>query len=283
MSRSLRLSALLISAPVVGTLRSTPVQAQGVMIAPHVVYMDHRTRSGSLTLYNPGNDPVEVSIETFFGYPVTDSTGGFELRTVEHPDSTMPSAAGWVQAYPRRMTVPPQQRQTVRLLGRPPANLADGEYWARLIVTAKGGQVPVTGLGDSTGITVGLTLEVRTILPVLYRKGPVTTGVAVSGLRASVQGDSLVVRARMVRTGSAAFVGTVHGALVDVSGNVVARFSFPQAVYFDMEPRFTTAVAGLPRGQYRLRFEATSERQDLPSEVILPMAPVRDSIQVALP
>ena len=181
------------------------------------------------------------------------------------------------------MTVPPQQRQTVRLLGRPPANLVDGEYWARLIVTAKGGQVPVTGVSDSAGITVGLTLEVRTILPVLYRKGPVTTGVAVSGLRASVEGDSLVVRARLVRSGSAAFIGTMNGALIDVSGKVVARFSIPQAVYFEMEPRFTTSVAGLPRGQYRLRFEATTERQDLPAEVILPMAPVRDSLEVALP
>ncbi len=283
MSRRLRFSLLLVSACLVGILRSTPAHAQGVMVAPHVVYMDHRTRSGSLTLYNPGNDPVEVSIETFFAYPVSDSAGGFELHTVEHPDSTMPSAAGWVQAYPRRMTVPPQQRQTVRLLGRPPANLANGEYWARLIVTAKGGQVPVTGVGDSTGITVGLTLEVRTILPVLYRKGPVTTGVAVSGLRASVEGDSLVVRARLVRSGSAAFVGTVHGALIDVTGKAVARFSFPQAVYFEMEPRFTTSVAGLPRGQYRLRFEATTERQDLPAEVILPMALVRDSLEVALP
>ncbi|HUL68695.1 MAG TPA: hypothetical protein VLT17_00470 [Gemmatimonadales bacterium] len=283
MNRALRFSLLLASAASAGALWSVPAHAQGVMVAPHVVYMDHRTRSGSLTLYNPGNDPVEVSIETFFAYPVTDSTGGFELRTVEHPDSTMPSAAGWVQAYPRRMTVPPQQRQTVRLLGRPPANLADGEYWARLIVTAKGGQVPVTGAGDSTGITVGLTLEVRTILPVLYRKGPVTVGVAVSGLRASVVGDSLVVRAHLVRTGSAAFVGTVQGALIDVSGNVVARFKAPQAVYFEMEPRFVTSVAGLPRGQYRLRFEATTEREDLPAEVILPMAPVRDSLQVALP
>jgi P pilus assembly chaperone PapD len=283
MSYSLRPTLLLALGALVGALQPAPVRAQGVMVAPHVVYMDHRTRSGSLTLYNPGNDPVEVSIETFFAYPVSDSAGGFALHTVEHPDSTMPSAAAWVQAYPRRMTVPPQQRQTVRLLGRPPANLADGEYWARLIVTAKGGQVPVTGLADSTGITVGLTLEVRTILPVLYRKGPVTTGVAVSGLRVSVEGDSLVVRARLVRTGSAAFVGTVRGALVDVSGKVVARFSVPQAVYFEMEPRFTASVAGLSRGQYRLRFEATSEREDLPAEVILPMPPVRDSVEVVLP
>jgi len=36
---------------------------------------------------------------------VTDSTGGIVLRTVEAPDSTEPSAAAWLQAFPRRLTV----------------------------------------------------------------------------------------------------------------------------------------------------------------------------------
>src|SRR4029450_13037448 len=35
--------------------------AQGVLVAPHAIYLDHRTRSGSLTLYNPGADPVEIT------------------------------------------------------------------------------------------------------------------------------------------------------------------------------------------------------------------------------
>ncbi|MGH7704181.1 MAG: hypothetical protein ACREMO_13890, partial [Gemmatimonadales bacterium] len=114
---------LLIAAP-----RLLP--AQGVLVAPHVIYLDHRTRSGSITLYNPGDGPVEISISTLFGYPVSDSTGGFQLRTVDDPDSTLPSAAKWIQAFPRRLTLGPRERQTVRLLGRPPASLLDGEYWA---------------------------------------------------------------------------------------------------------------------------------------------------------
>ena len=91
MSQHLRFTLLFTLAGLSGALGSAPAQAQGVMVAPHVVYMDHRTRSGSLTLYNPGNDPVEVSIETIFAYPVTDSTGGFLLHTVEQPDSSLPS------------------------------------------------------------------------------------------------------------------------------------------------------------------------------------------------
>ncbi len=259
--------------------------AQGVLVAPHAIVIDHRTRSGSLSLYNPGDDPAEVTLSTFFGYPVTDSAGDFELKTVEQPDPSAPSAAGWVEAFPKRMLLAPKERQTVRLLARPPARLPDGEYWARLVVAAKGGTVPVTGVGDSTGITVGLNLEVRTVLPLQYRKGAVATSVRLSRLAAAVEGDSLAVRMRLVRMGTAAFIGTVRGALADSAGRTVATFNSPVSVYYEMEPRVTAAIPGgkLAPGTYRLRVEVAGEREDLAAEVLLPTRPVRDSLEVRLP
>jgi hypothetical protein len=264
---------------------AAPALAQGVLVAPHSVVIDHRTRSGSLSLYNPGEDPAEVTLSTFFGYPVTDSIGDFELRTVERPDPSMPSAAGWVEAFPKRMVLQPRERQTVRLLARPPARLADGEYWARLVVAAKGGTVPVTGVDSSSGVTVGLNLEVRTILPLQYRKGAVATSVRLSRLAAAVEGDSLAVRMRLDRMGTAAFIGTVRGSLADSTGAMVTAFTSPLAVYFDMEPRLTAALPGgrLPPGRYRLRVEIAAERADLAPEVILPARPVRDSLEIHLP
>src|SRR6266542_3026046 len=186
-------------------LGGASLAAQGVMVAPHAVFIDHRVRSGSVLLYNPGTEPVEVTISTLFGYPTTDSTGAIVLRTVAAPDSTLPSALAWIQAFPRRLTVAPLERQTVRLLARPPAGLADGEYWVRLVIAAKAGTVPITGLADTTGIQVGLTLEVRTVIGVAYRKGAVTTGVALSNVRARLVGDTLVTWSRLERRGNAAY------------------------------------------------------------------------------
>ena len=277
----LRIGALLaaLASPTASAL------AQGVLVAPHAIVIDHRTRSGSLSLYNPGEDPAEVTLSTFFGYPVTDSAGDFELKTVERPGPTAPSAAGWVEAFPKRMLLAPKERQTVRLLARPPAGLPDGEYWARLVVAAKGGTVPVTGVDDSTGITVGLNLEVRTVLPLQYRKGAVATSVRMSHLAAAVEGDSLAVRMRLDRMGTGAFVGTIRGALADSAGRTVTTFSSPVAVYYDMEPRLTAPLPGgaIARGGYRLRVEVATERADLAPEVLLPSRPVRDSLEVRLP
>jgi hypothetical protein len=268
----------------VGTLLAASVaHAQGVVVAPHAIVIDHRTRSTALTLYNPGSQPTEVTIATFFGYPVTDSLGNYELATPGSPGA-LPSAAGWIEAYPRRMVIGPLERQTVRLLARTPANLADGEYWSRVLITAKGGQVPVATTDTTpTGITVGLNLEVRTIIPLQYRKGTVTTGLEIDGPRLTRDGDSLVVRARLVRHGNAAFIGTARGTLLDEANRPVASFAVPLAIYTDVDPRFSLAVAGLPSGRYRFVLSLKTERTDLPVEQIVQAPAATSEVAVSLP
>ena len=273
-------------------LASASLAAQGVMVAPHAVFIDHSQRSGSVLLYNPGTDPVEVTISTIFAYPTTDSTGGIRLDTL--PADSATSALAWIQAFPRRLTVAPKERQTVRLLARPPIGLADGEYWLRLIIAAQAGHVPITGLGDTTAIQVGLTLEVRTIIGVNYRKGPVTTGVSLSNVRAQVVGDSLITRAKLDRRGNAAFVGMIRETLVDSTGRVhelqvgdslVRSYASPVGVYYTMEPRLATAIGrpALARGRYWLRYEVVAEREDLDPKVVLKAPAVRDSVPIIVP
>lgn len=259
------------------TLLPGVAQAQGVLIAPHALFIDHRTRSGWIQLHNPGAEPAEVNLELLFGYPVTDSTGQLELRMIEEPDSTLPSAMTWIQAFPRRTVVPPQGRQTIRLMVRPPADLADGEYWARVVVAARGGTVPVE-VQDSANIQIGLTLEVRTILPLLYRKGPLTTGVRLADTRATREGDSVMVRTRMTRTGTAAYLGTVRASLRNAGGTEVAQYTMPISVYYDIEPRFALAAPALPAGDYRLTLTVEAARDDLAPELVLPSPPVQDTI-----
>ena len=274
--------ALLFAAAL--ALGTASLAAQGVMVAPHAVFIDHRVRSGAVLLYNPGTEPVEVTISTLFGYPVTDSTGAIGLRTVDAPDSTLPSALAWIQAFPRRLTVGPRERQTVRLLARPPAGLADGEYWVRLMIAAQAGRVPITGASDTTAIQVGLTLEVRTIIGVNYRKGAVSTGVTLTNVRAQILGDSLVTWSKLERRGNAAFIGTVRETLVDSAGAVRATYNSPLGVYFTMQPRLATALAApLPRGRYWLRYELVTEREDLDPAVLLKAPAVRDSVQLVVP
>jgi P pilus assembly chaperone PapD len=262
---------------------AAPLAGQGVMIAPHAVFMSQGGRSGVVTLLNPGTEPVEVLVEVFYGYTATDSTGQLTLVTIEHPDSSQPSAASWTQAFPRRLIVAPRDQQVVRLLATPPASLPDGEYWARLAFTAKAGQLPVTGVTDTATIKVGLTLQVRSVIGLHYRKGLVHTGLAVSELHAARQGDSVVVTARLVRQGNAAYLGTVHGVVVGSKGNTVGDFSVPVTVFFANQPRWSIAIGPAPADRYTLRFDVTTQRDDLRSDLLLQSAVVRDSVGVDAP
>ena len=257
--------------------------APGVVVSPHAVYIDHQVRSGAVLLYNPNAEPAEVTMSLLFGYPVTDSTGQMVLRTVEQPDSSMPSAAGWIQAFPQRVTIAPLERQAVRLLARPPSGLPDGEYWARLLVSVVGGRPPIATAIDTAAVQASVTLEVRTIIGLNYRKGKVQAGLALSNLRARVRGDSLEVWSRLERQGNASYMGTVSGTLVDASGQTRGEFSRPIGVYYAVEPRFVTAVGRLAPGRYWLKLSVASGRGDFPREASLPAPTVRDSVEIQVP
>ena len=256
--------------------------AQSVTVAPPVVVIDHRARGGSLDLYNPSSVPVEVSVSLLYGFPVSDSLGNVDLNTMEHPPAGEPSAAGWIDAYPRRATVLPGQKQTVRFLARPPADLPDREYWSRSVVSSKAAAIALAS-PDTTKITASLNVEIRTITTLLYRKGTVTATVAASHLRTAVHGDSLITRVQLDPHGNAAWLGTLTGKFVGADGKTVAEFERPMGVYHQVDPSFILPLDSVPPGKYRLHVELKSERRDLPRSTLVQSPAVRDSIEVAVP
>ena len=85
MNRTNRMLAALL------TLTPAAAMAQGVIVAPHAVFIDHATRSGSITLYNPGENPVEVTVSFGFGYPTTDSAGSMSVEVSDSAPASEPA------------------------------------------------------------------------------------------------------------------------------------------------------------------------------------------------
>jgi len=256
----------------------SPILGYAILISPHAVFMDHRTRAGQVYLANTGTTPEEVEIALSYGYPVTDSAGNISVRLIDRPDSTEPSAAGWIRAFPRRAVVQPGERQVVRLLAQPPATLPDGEYWSRIIVTSRGQQMAVAS-ADTT-VRAGVSLEMRTIISVSYRKGQVRTGVEIRDLRAGIAGDSLVVWVGLVRQGNAAYLGTTRIRLYDPAGAVRGDWSTPTAVYVPVTRRYAFGLEGLAPGRHVVSVDLSTTRDDLPQGDILPANPAHNSVVV---
>jgi hypothetical protein len=266
-----------------GLVLGAAAKASSVLVAPHHIFIDHRVRSASIQLFNAGDQTEEVSIETLFGYPATDSLGRVYLytdSTEASAESQHRSAARWIRAFPRRVTVRPGQRQTVRLLAQPPSDLPDGEYWTRVVVHAKGQRVPLAGIPDSSSIQVGLDLEVRTVIALTYRKGEVSTGIRLSRVAPRIVGDTLYARPLLERDGEAAYIGVLHTELVDSTGEVVRQWEEQIAVYESLHRQLRYPVADLAPGPYTVRISASTDRTDIQPPNLLVAAPVRDSAVV---
>ncbi len=262
---------------------SATVHAQSVAIAPQVLVVDAKTRTVAITLVNSGDKPAEVTFGTLYGYPVTDSAGKMSLQTFETVSDTAPSAMSWMQVLPQRFRLDAGAQRVVRLIASPPPGLSPQEYWARLVVSAKGGRVQVQSKQAAEGINIGLDLEVRSILPIFYRHGNLATGLVIDTPSAVVQGDSVVVRAKMTRTGNAAFIGTVFVKLRDRGGRVVAQTMLPTGIYYTFEPRISLPVAGVPAGTYELQVSAETGRPDVPDALIVRGPPARNATAIVIP
>lgn len=271
-------SLLRAAASAVALLVLLPALIEAVYVAPTAVFMDDRTNAAEVTIGNSGDTPEEATVELRFGFPDADSAGTPFVRIVDDPGPEYPSAADWIRAYPQRVHLPPRSQQVVRLLARPPANLPDGEYWTRLIVTGRGTSIPV--MGADSGVRAGVNLVIRLVASVTYRKGRVWTGVAVRDLGAEADGDSLTLWAHLDRLGNAAYLGTVDVALVSARDSIVRRWASALAVYVPMRRRFSFPLDSVPPGDYRVRFRLRTERADLPADKVLPAPTVTDSVGV---
>jgi P pilus assembly chaperone PapD len=260
-------------------LAGVAAPAHAVSVSPTALYIDSRTRTGVLTLYNPGTLPEEITIDFAYGYPQSDSAGNVTVATTLEPAAGEPSALAWMRAFPRRLVLQPGQRQVVRVMVEPPADLADGEYWARVLVSSRGGQPPI----EQTQGDVRLQLNVQTTLVMAanYRKGDLSTGVTVTSAAAARTADGVQLQVDLERTGNAAFLGRMRAELLDQGGSVVATLYDDVAVYRTMRRRLNFAVPAGAVGPLTVRIHIDTEREDLPPGGALPAAPLDQRIPVS--
>lgn len=260
-ARTLFLAALLAAAP---------LAARAVTVSPNALFIDSRTRSGVLTLYNPGTRAEEIEITFAFGYPRSDAFGAITVPLADSTPLGEPSVLGFVRAFPRRLRLEPGQRQTVRILMQPPAGLPEGEYWGRVLVRSRGGRPPVEQ--QQGGIRMQIDLETVIVGAVNYRNGAMRTGVAVDSARTSVsaRGDSVRVTTDLTRQGNAAYLGHMALELVAANGRVLSSSEEDIAVYRSLRKVESLAVpAGASLKGASVRYRFTGERPDIDPDVRL--------------
>ncbi len=219
---------LLTAAVVVFSVLASSAFAQ-ISVAPLAYEMGTTKRNTEMFIANNSNTVQEVIIEARYGIPQNLVDGSVGIVFPDSLNGNEANAAPWIRFFPRMLQLNPGEQQTVRMLVQPPANLPNGEYWSRIIVS----QEPVsTSPSDTSGALVArLNVRIQTVLGFLYRHGTVSTGIeaTVSGVEALP--DALVLKFDTKRLGNAAYLGQLDLILKDANGSVVGTANEIVTIY----------------------------------------------------
>jgi hypothetical protein len=254
----------------------------GIQVIPNYLFLDASHRTLPFSVINDGSDEREVWLETRFGYETSDYTGKIFIY-IDSLALNEPSAAGWIQGYPRRFLLKPGESQTVRLVVTPPAGLFDGEYWSRILIMSKSRTAP-TKVTETVVVKPGIVLLFQQSIPFHYRVGKLSTGLTVDSLTASISDTTLDVTTKLSRTGNAAFWGSRVIRVFDKSGKVVFSLKKNAGVYKTLTLVDHISKTGLSSGEYNISVEFLSEgRTDVPKQDLIHSDPVRASTTVVMP
>lgn len=223
-SSSLRLAVLALCA--LTGLATAPAAAQGdLLVAPTRIVLDQR-RTAEVVLNNIGANTAtyRVTLE------IKRMTQQGRLETVAPENMTDAERAmqEMLVFSPRRVTLPPNQPQVIRISARLPEGLADGEYRGHLLFRAVPDARPVVADPSApapTGVAIALTPIYGVTIPVIVRRGPLNVTAALSNPRLGEEAPGRpVFQVDITRTGNRSVYGEI---IVSVPGEttpiIVAR------------------------------------------------------------
>ncbi len=241
---------------VLALLLSASLSRAGVLVAPTVVFLSHDARTGRMTLQNLGDTPEEVSVYFSFGLPTADSLGDVSVRLQDSAVTDPNSCLGWIKAFPRRLILPAGASQVVRFVANPPRDLADGEYWSRVVIKSQAVDPNIPSASGEDQITTRLNMVMQTAVMLKYRHGDVFCQLELKGATARYGEKQVEVLVDTKNIGNASYVGLLHCRVLDAGGKDVAHRSIQLAVYRELLRR---VAIPLPEGQFARPFTVELE------------------------
>ncbi|UCD93718.1 MAG: hypothetical protein JSU69_08070 [Candidatus Zixiibacteriota bacterium] len=243
----------------------------GVLVAPTSVILTETKRTGRLTVQNPTDKPKEVTIHFSFGVPLSDSLGDVKISLQDSAITDPRSAVDWIKAFPRKMVLAPNSSQVVRFVARPPRDLPDGEYWARVVIRSQEGETSIPAASDQEKITTRLNMIMQTAIALKYRTGNLISKLEVVSTETKLVDSAVSILIDMVNRGNVSYIGLLQCRLVDAKGKIISKGQVDLAVYRDLKRRIVLPVAGENlQKPYKVEVAiATEGRTDIAAEDLI--------------
>ncbi len=254
-----------------------------VIISPYVVYTDEQNKFGSLIVQNESYDSYEITISFIFGYPVSDSLGNRTMEYLREPNDSLPSINNWVKAFPKKFVLKPKERQTVRLLIKPPKDLTDGTYWTRIVTSS----APVVNENDSTnsGVSAKLRFVLNQVTTVVFRKGNAKTQLAIPSVKLHTDSTkNYQLLFSLKREGNSPYFGYLNLKVYNSDDKLIKEESDYTSIYFNMVRNYSLPKGTFPQGKYKAVLEAVfNEKEDMPKSRMKSVPNVQKTFEFEIP
>lgn len=184
------------------------------------------------------------------------------LADVEQPSADETAARDMIFYAPRKVVLPPNQPQSVRIAARPPAGLADGEYRAHLLFRAVPDPRPAGERPSSQSVGFRLTPIYGVTIPVIIRLGNLEAKAGIADVRLAETKEHKAISVELVRSGNRSTYGELK-VLKDGLKTPLAEMS-GVAVYRELDRRTVTIplapeLEGQANGRVKVQYFETSD------------------------
>lgn len=207
-------STLRRAAAVLGAIGALAMPTQlgaagDLLVAPTRIVLDG-PRGAEVVLNNIGTETATYRVSLELKRMRADGS----LEEIE-PENATPGEQAMLDMLfysPRRITLPPNQPQTIRLGVRPPEGLPDGEYRAHLLFRAVRDAVPAVqdpAAPAASGVSISLTPIYGVTIPIIVRQGTLTATAAIANPRLESSDTEHALRFDLSKQGNRSVYGEV--------------------------------------------------------------------------
>ncbi len=176
-----------------------------LLVAPTRLVLDGR-RGAEIILNNIGDDVATYRVSLEIRRMGADG----RLSDVADPNAVEKAAQAMVLYAPRRVTLPPNQPQSIRISARAPQGLPDGEYRVHLQFRAIPKPKPIDASAEVKGVSIQITPIYGVTIPVIVRLGALQAKAGIANVRKVDDHGQPAVALDLSRSGSRSTFGEVR-------------------------------------------------------------------------
>jgi len=176
-----------------------------LLVAPTRIVLNG-SRGAEIVLSNIGDEVATYRVSVELRRMKEDGT----LEDVAAANDKEKTAQGMILYAPRRVTIAPNEPQTIRISARAPQGLPDGEYRAHLLFRAVPPPRPVSAPKEVKGIAFELIPIYGVTIPVVIRMGNLQAKVGIANVQLANQNGKPAVALDLVRAGDRSVFGDVR-------------------------------------------------------------------------